>query len=245
MKGINDTYSMQKTIGDRIKKAREAIPLSRQALCDRLNSNALRPNEEKASNGILPDRLKQWEYGNNPVSIEWLPSLCDELGVDYGYLFGEYNEHTRVTADIAQGTGLSEKAIEKLVVLRNYNSRDWCMDIFNSVIESESFLSLLTSITEYVTESVDLNVIGHGSAVRSTKLNSRDVSALKIQRLIFMILDSLINQFESRIDTRWCYQLLFGMNAENKISDDQLNKAIEKLESGDLSDFRMEGDRNV
>ena len=84
MKGINDTNSMQKTIGKRIQKAREVIPLGRQALCDRLNSNALRPNEEKSSFGILPDRLKQWEYGNNPVSIEWFPALCDVLGVDYG-----------------------------------------------------------------------------------------------------------------------------------------------------------------
>lgn len=114
-KGIYDTRSMSVIIGKNIRKARvEQTNLSRQAFCDEINKCELRPMKNNVKVDLNPERLKQWEYGNNPVDLEWIPSFCYVLGVDVGYLFGDYEEKTRQLSDIVRETGLTEKSASGL-----------------------------------------------------------------------------------------------------------------------------------
>ena len=69
--GINDTTKVKKTIGKKIQKARERKNLSRSKCCDKLNASIERPFFEKQQD-MNEERLKQWEYGNNPVELEWI-----------------------------------------------------------------------------------------------------------------------------------------------------------------------------
>lgn len=109
--GNNDTKYIKGVIGSRLQAARGK--LSRQTLTDILNSREDRPviGDEKATLSL--ETLKKWEYGANPINIEWLPVICDVLDCDIGYLFGEYEEKHRETSDACKVTGLSEAVIER------------------------------------------------------------------------------------------------------------------------------------
>lgn len=117
--GKHDTKFMKELTGSRLKAARDGIPgmrdkISRQKLVDTLNSREDRPviGDKKAELSL--ETLKKWEYGENPINIEWLPVICDVLDCDIGYLFGEYEERRRETSDACRITGLSEICIERL-----------------------------------------------------------------------------------------------------------------------------------
>ena len=127
MKGIDTSNHVRTMVGFRIRSARESKKLSRSALAELLVQNELCPavttrkntSEIKTPAEALADRLKQWEYGNNPVDLEYLPAICKVLECDTGYLFAEYPEKSRISSDLCAVTGLSEQAVVALTELRN------------------------------------------------------------------------------------------------------------------------------
>ena len=114
----NSKY-VTKKVGHRIKTAREVF-FSRQGLCDAVNKLADDDNRDIALNEAT---LKQWEYGNNRIDIEWIPYLCRALNCDVGYLFGEYPEKHRESMDIRKETGLSEDSIIRLTEIDKMDKR--------------------------------------------------------------------------------------------------------------------------
>lgn len=114
--GTNDTRIIKTIMGARLKKAREeargGLGLTRQELVDILNSREDRPVLNKKAS-ISIETLKQWEYGNNPINVEWIPVICKVLDCDVGFLFGEYPEKRREISDACKFTGLSETVIER------------------------------------------------------------------------------------------------------------------------------------
>ena len=244
MNGIYNSNMVRKGLGSKIKEAREKQNKSRQNLADDLNACESRPYEPKRIEGLTVDRLKQWELGNNPVDLEWLPAICVVLGVDYGYLFGEYPEKNRVFSDVSFVTGLSEKAIGTIFALKESNSRDWNLDVLNAFIESPYFLSFLHSMTEYTFEDYKVDVIGKGIQFPSRQIDSREVSALTSQRMLFRVLDDLSIKLNNRFDDRGLYKLLYGLLQEGKIDEAKYNEATGKLGRGDYSDFSIGGQKN-
>lgn len=118
--GINDTYTVKKLMGKRIKQAREKLTYSRQQFADILNSQENLPIVQNKIDSVSPERLKKWESGENPVALEWVPIICNVLNCDAGYIFGEYEERNHKSADICKATGLSEKAVSDLVSYSDY-----------------------------------------------------------------------------------------------------------------------------
>lgn len=124
--GINNTLSVRETIGSRICAARKDKNLSRPAFVNLLLQNKLCPevtrqmntSEIKTPVEVLTNRLRQWENGNNPVDLEYIPAICDVLECDVGYLFGYYDEKYHVVADITAITGLSEMNIGRLITMQ-------------------------------------------------------------------------------------------------------------------------------
>lgn len=97
------TYSKE-IIGQRIKEARGRMTKAKLA-------------EEC---GIQQyQTITAWETGNAIPSLERLLKLCDILHCDMGYLLGEYPEKNRIKAEICTKTGLSESAVDKLVMLNS------------------------------------------------------------------------------------------------------------------------------
>ena len=99
--------------------------------------------------------LKQWEYGNNQINIEWLPYLCAALHCDIGYIFGDYECRTRIAADISTQTGLSEAAI---LNLKKNAYGYW--DALNSVLENKTFWQFLKLMQTYKQTGVSDDKVG-------------------------------------------------------------------------------------
>lgn len=118
--GIYDTNSVKTIMGQRLREAREEIKLSRDKFSQLLNSFSDRPITNGKQEEMNVERLKQWEYGNNPIAVEWIPLLCRALNCDVGYLLGDYNERRRDIADVCKVTGLSAGAVENL---KKYDER--------------------------------------------------------------------------------------------------------------------------
>ena len=92
---MQNSKFVTKKVGGRIKAARKDL-FSRQGLCDVVNRLAADDNRDIALNEAT---LKQWEYGNNRIDIEWIPYLCRALNCDVGYLIGDYEIRTREATD--------------------------------------------------------------------------------------------------------------------------------------------------
>lgn len=107
---IINSNSVKMTIGNRLRQAREKKGYKRQQLCVELQKSTLSPGTKELNQSTL----KQWELGTNAINIEWIPAICDVLGVDVGYLFGEYEGGTKEKTDVSAALNLSFHAIDTL-----------------------------------------------------------------------------------------------------------------------------------
>lgn len=151
--GINDTKSVKTTVGMRIQEAREKKKLSRIYFSDFLNTFENRPITNGKIEYMNQDRLKSWEYGVNPVPLEWIPLLCSALDCDVGYLFGDYPEPKRTTSDVVSVTGLSELSVEKLAHIHTFSNGS---DVYSNIIQ---FLSFLIEGIKPVFHTDDANIM--------------------------------------------------------------------------------------
>lgn len=148
--GINDTNTMAKAFGKRLQNARLEMNLSRQSFCDRINAREDVPIRKGDQDSLNPDRLKKWEYGDNPIEIEWIPAICAELHVGAGLLFGEYKERTRSISDIVEKTNLSERTVLSIIEERDIADALNCLDRAELLTFSRALNNAILQITESV-----------------------------------------------------------------------------------------------
>ena len=159
--------TIREELGLNIRKAREDAKLTRSALVERLCRSQLAPGNYADGGRLLKeDTLKQWELGRNSVRLDWIPALCEVLDCDPGFLFGEYPQHHRQTADICAATGLSEKAASNLKEYdyfykvggekTNYPDRSGLTpsEVLSHLLESESFWRVLGNISQWTKTGV-------------------------------------------------------------------------------------------
>ena len=137
MKGTDDTRIVQNKMGERLRAARGKT--KRPALVQLLRENPKAPVVSKAE--MTAERLKQWEYGNNPISHEWIPAICDVLDCDVGYLFGEYKEKKREISDVCRTTGLNDDAVYFMAALNEENNFTYAsvLRAINALLSEERF----------------------------------------------------------------------------------------------------------
>lgn len=92
-------------VGERIKKERNR------------DNHKLTLDELAAQINVARQTISRWEQGKGigPTVLD-LQRMCDVFGCDYGYLIGDYECRTRKATDIRDETGLSELAIDNLLV---------------------------------------------------------------------------------------------------------------------------------
>lgn len=153
MKGIKDTSLVRKKVGERLGTARKGKGLSRPGFASLLLQHCKAPTESNvcADTNLMAARLKQWEYGNNPVELEWIPAICDILECDTGYLFGEYEAMQHSVADICQETGLSESAVKWICGIRSKRTigkklSNQLLDALSSLITADEFSLILRDL---------------------------------------------------------------------------------------------------
>ena len=150
--GTNDTYTVKKRMGERLKRAREELHYNLPRLADLLNEQEGIPVRKNQTDNVSVERLKKWESGENPIAIEWIPILCDVLQFDVGYLFGEYEQHYRVTADISEQTGLTEMAVRDLVFYKG----SFMVEKLSELLSDKSFWEMLNLFEIYKNMSPEI-----------------------------------------------------------------------------------------
>lgn len=121
-------------LGKQIQEERKRKGLSLEELGDMID--------------VSRQTLSRWEKGEGvgPTTFELL-KLCKIFECDYGFLVGEYDCRTREATDIQNATGLSEKAIERLIFLHLLNDE-----------ETISFISALIIDPYFATAIQDFNL---------------------------------------------------------------------------------------
>lgn len=95
----------QSDLGKKINDERENLGDSLATFAQKIN--------------ISRQTLARWEKGEGVgPSVTDLLRMCEVFHCDFGYLVGEYACRTREATDIQEATGLSEKAINRLELLR-------------------------------------------------------------------------------------------------------------------------------
>lgn len=128
-------YYDKKAVGERIRKERIAAGFKSQSkLALELGYSV----DSRQSIGA-------WEKGERLPSLDDFIKLCEIFECELGYLLGEYDCKTRTATDITAATGLSEKAVNKLIQT-NRSERSEIMGTLRLMIEHEDFLNLLSAV---------------------------------------------------------------------------------------------------
>ena len=196
MSGIFNSDLVRKRLGTKIKEARG--DMSRQSLTEALNACGARPYEAKRPEGLTIDRLKQWELGNNPVDLEWIPAICQVLGVDFGYLFGEYPEKNRVISDVVKVTGLTENAVDVLIQLNNKKRVRAFSDLLSCIISDPDFEYFLGLLEGYFSSDTEITAELSMSAF---KCRQKDLSIFAASTSLQNIMNRVGPVFLSKYQT--------------------------------------------
>ena len=196
MSGIFNSDLVRKRLGVKIKDARGCM--SRQDFVAALNVCEARPYESKRKEGLTVDRLKQWELGNNPVDLEWLPAICKVLDVDFGYLFGEYPEKNRVFSDVARVTGLTEKAVEVLFQMNNKKHVRAFSDLLSCIISDPDFEYFLGLLEGYFSSDMEISA---ELSMSNFKCRQKDLSlfaaSTSLQNIMNRVGPAFLSQYKT------------------------------------------------
>ncbi|MBR2782943.1 MAG: helix-turn-helix transcriptional regulator [Firmicutes bacterium] len=219
-------------MGEKIRAARKSKGWSQddflEILCNQYECRIARNRLSLIESG---HKRKETDHKRDDFSLKFLLAVCDIFGWDMGYLFGEYEEKTHENHMVCEATGLSEQAVEKVKLLRDYESRTWCLSTLNRILEHPDFGDFIIAATAY--SDIDFPVSIVGPFPKET-VNNRDIAALKAQRLLFRMLESV----PEREDYRALYKILYGMKEDRDWTESEFLKHLAKLDSGDLSDFK-------
>lgn len=127
-----------KAIGKRIKDERVKLSLSQDQLIEKIGFSSRQ-------------LLSRWERGTSTPSLYDLLNLCKIFKCELGYLLCEYDCKTREKTDIHAVTGLSEKSIELLKILKD--RRQFIPIIESSKIE-KSLIKESLVISPFVISSI-------------------------------------------------------------------------------------------
>ena len=139
-------------------------------------------------------------------------------------------------------TGLSEKAVEKLIRIKDGNCVTWWSDTLNLIIENENFIDLLHTITDYIDDDgADAQIINANIAATSTKkLKNSDLLQFKAQNLLFLILHEEKGKYSPREDARHFYSMVRSALRNGLVEREQAESLFAKLDSGDIHGFLKE-----
>lgn len=172
------------TIGNNIRKLREECDLSQQELAEKLGLSTYKT-------------VGEWERAVTPPSFDKVMKLCEIFDCDSDYLIGRIEEKTHDIKDVHDLTGLSEKAITKLL---NWNkakdrSRLW-VKYLSQMIESKRFDEMMLDITKLVSSAKCwLKALRTGKQpLVADEKDSYDASLLAINRDVSNIANEIAEQ---------------------------------------------------
>ena len=129
---------------ERLKGAYGKKKLSQQELADTISAML---NSDPDCKGIGQNTVSNWEKGITLPPLSKLIALSNIFSCDIGYLLCDYDEPTRNLADVADQTGLSREAIEKLQSLKEIGASE-VLSVLSNLISDIRFLYALKDIRD-------------------------------------------------------------------------------------------------
>ena len=131
-----------KGIGERIREKRKEKGLKQLDVSENIHIC-----NTKLS-AIENDAEKKGVYAIESIKLKQLFDLSEQLGVDVGYLLGEYESNTQENEFIKNHTKLSEAAIIKLIEIKSLKYGE-ITKILSKLIENDDFIHLLIDLSDY------------------------------------------------------------------------------------------------
>ncbi len=158
--------------------------------------------------------IKNYENPNreNGQKLSVVCNLCELLDCDIDYLIGKIEVPQHETADIMALTGLSEKAVETILLLRRDNQMDWGLDALNFLLETTDFLALLYYMIQFST--TDEGYIEYGRE----HVKKRDVFEMRLIDYIKKIANNLAEINKNKPDDRHLYKVYISAYMEKSNS---------------------------
>ncbi len=126
-------HKRSKLIGDRIHTERKRLKLNRENF---LIAVGWQPSSTKM--------LSAWEKGERLPDLDSLSRMAELFSCDVGYLLCDYDERTRDSADLCKLTGLSERAANTLLNLKENHLRE-----ITFLLESTNFENAIGYLADY------------------------------------------------------------------------------------------------
>lgn len=196
-------------IGERIKQERKKAGLSQSELMQKIGRSA----ESR-------QLLTKWEKGTSKLELPDLLNLCKVFDCELGYLLCEYNFKTREVTNIQEATGLSEKAIERLMMYRKYKK---ALDFFDYGGNDET-LEYKQLKEEY--KSIKNMIDNHFSAVRKNTNILKIINILLENEESFSVLENISLYLLSEFSLSNAEKSLILQNIESDTRKDYLENYI-------------------
>lgn len=128
------------TMAQRIKTIRKENGLTQEEFAERI--------------GAVRETVGTWERAQKPIGFDFVMAICREFDCDSDYIIGRIEEKTHDAKGIHALTGLSEKAITKLMKWNKAKDRShlW-VKYLSQMIENKHFDVMMGDITKLVSSA--------------------------------------------------------------------------------------------
>lgn len=136
-------------MGERLKKERVAKKLSHSGLSDAIYEKyGVRIARDSLINYEVSTEHHSKSFKNNGMRVEYLRYLADFFEVSTDWLLGISDTRTQnaEVSQIGNSTGLSSKAVENLIELKNQHP---AIEAYNFLLENKSLLKLIVNYLVY------------------------------------------------------------------------------------------------
>lgn len=192
----------KKLIATRIKTLRKSKNLSHQTLANELT--------QKYNIKISKDSLIQYEITDEyhakwdkvkGMNIEYLYCIADYFKVSTDYLLGNTPNPTqnKNLDAVCNYTGLSEKAIESLVILKNKSDSRAYIDLLSCIIADCNFEYFLGLLEGYIVPNSQETTASF--SMSSVTFNNKDICAFAASNALRNILENVEDEFLSEYQT--------------------------------------------
>lgn len=216
--GVYNFDEIKQTFGENLRKARKEKCKfkTQEAFAEAFGCNI--------------ESVRNWEQGRTVPETGTLFRLADFLDCDLDYLIGRIDKPTHDIKFISDELRLSEEAVEKLQRIASRDRANGLSETLSRFIMNDNFEYLLALMNTSIGGEIEtgLPMRSHVSVAKQAVINNEARSIFdQIER-------DVVAKATPLTDERIHYGFVYGLHAEGKISDEQLQEIIEQYDSGNF-----------
>lgn len=149
--------------------------------------------------GISYSTISDIENERREPTVEQVQIYHDFFNVPFDFLTGETKTQKKSLIDICNYTGLSEKAIESLVILKNKSDSRAYIDLLSCIIADCNFEYFLGLLEGYIVPNSQETTASF--SMSSVTFNNKDICAFAASNALRNILENVEDEFLSEYQT--------------------------------------------